>query len=92
MQVFRYVSPSGYSVNIDVENRDVTRGVFNQLQRGKPGFFLCLPQGYGRYIRITISMTAGLEPAIEFAMVDQQNLLPVWTYDPGRAGNMAYAQ
>src|SRR5829696_7326236 len=74
-----------------------------QVQRRHPGAFLGKPQSLqprflrglakgGRWdVKLAIGMPAGLEPAIELAMVNQQDSVPLASGDPGGRRDMARA-
>ena len=82
MPVFGYVATGGNGMNIHVENSGVFT-IDNQLKGSKAGFFPRFAKGHGGYVGVAVSVTTGLKPSAEFAVMNQDCPLTVRTHNPG---------
>jgi hypothetical protein len=70
---------------VDVEVEDV---VCDGGEGGEAGFFEAFLEGDGEDVAITVGMTAGLEPEVEFAVVGEEGFGAGGVEDPGGGGDM----
>lgn len=89
MPVFGYVATGGNGMNIHVENGGLFPIDANQSKGSKASFFPRFAKSHSRHVGVAVGVTTGLEPSVEFAVMNQHNITTVGTHNPGRAGDMA---
>lgn len=67
-------------VDVDIEDLAVDRH-----ERRQPGFLDRFAQRHAQRIAVAVGMSARLQPAIEFAVMQQQHERPVARHDPRRS-------
>ena len=86
-QFSRRVAAFGNRVDIDIE-REQRFVLEDKPELSDSRFFLGFAKRHLLNVDLTVGVTPQLEPAIEFAMVGQQDVLSIGRQDPGRAGEM----
>lgn len=82
--MFGRITAGGNRVHVDIKGR-----AGDELQVRQAGFFGCFAQRGVRWIGFTLAMTAELQPAIQFAVVREQQAARGDMKDESRAGDVA---